>query len=188
MKKIITSLMFLFILATANVNAANNVEIAEVNELTREPWTVFTIYLGMPTQDFVDNFSRLSNWSNTGYEYKLSSKGKPEHIIKYQRNQSSMSFKESIAVQTLVNGGVICSTISLLGDYDVCKEMSEIAYQNIQNKINISPKIWHNYGNMVFCSQWHDIYNDRKISIKLYNMGLSIGLVLIERYKTEAIL
>lgn len=192
MKQIVMSFMILFVILTSTANAATNEEIAEINEITREPWTVFTIYLGMPTQQFVDNFSRLNNWSNTSYKYKLTSRGKPAHTIKYERNHHSMSIKEEVAVQSLVNGGIICTTISLSGDYSLCKRLTEIAYQNIQRKINITPKIWQNSGDMVFCSQWNDRYNDREVSIKLYNMGapygLSYGLVVIERYKMEAVI
>lgn len=36
---------------------------ADVDEVSRDPYKAYTLYKGMPTTDFRDNYSSLSNWS-----------------------------------------------------------------------------------------------------------------------------
>ncbi|SFI31598.1 hypothetical protein SAMN04487861_1281 [Selenomonas ruminantium] len=193
-KKIILSLIIAYLIVISHTKAATNLEISEIDEITREPWTVFTIYLGMPTEQFVDNFSRLNNWYNEKYQLDRSFRGKPEYSINYKRIYPRMNITETVGVESLLNGGVICVTISITGSYSDCQMLCQRAFNNIKSKINISPKIWRNEGvtsgvhDPQFCAQWNDANNDREISVKVYNMGYDIGLLQIDRYKMEAVI
>ena len=179
----------------SSVNATSTDE-AIIDTITCDPWTVYTVYLGMPTEQFVNNFSRLYDWTNTEYKRERSLRGKPKYSVEYKRNHSG----ETVRVSSLVNGGVISCTNVVYGDSSYCFQLATRGMSNLEKKFKTEGNIDYgvdlrevDLGIVVrtFCARWMDYKNERMCEIAVYKPTLrmmeSYSYVQITRCTFEAV-
>lgn len=115
-------LAFLMMLMPLTVHAFNLYE--EMDKVSKDPGTAYTLYLGMPAKDFTENFRNIP-WHKEAYEGGL---------IFFTRGAGA-GIQESISV-IVRDDKVINFSVSFFGENDnTLLSLARIAFDNLQRTL-----------------------------------------------------